>query len=181
MNPSADTETPLGLLMRMERVSREAGHQLPEKIDLQPAWRGLVFTVDRWQLLMPLESITDVVECGPITVVPRTKPWLRGVSNVRGTLYSVTDLAAFLGCASSPMEPEGKLLVMRDNELRAAFLVDEVYGLKVFDIEQRVDSVNTVDTAIRPYVREGYEENDQVLPVLDVHRLVSTEQFLAID
>ncbi len=181
MTESNTSETPLGLLMRMEQVSRHLGYKLPEKIDIQPTWRGLVFTVDRWRLLMPLEMITDVVDCGPITPVPRTKPWLRGISNVRGTLYSVTDLAGFLGCESGTVESEGKLLVLRDSELRAAFLVKEVYGLKTFDVEQRIDNVTTVDATIRPYVSEGYEEDDQVLPVLDVDRLINTEQFLGIE
>ena len=33
----------------------------------------------------------------PITPVPLTRPWFRGVANVRGNLYSVVDFAAFVG------------------------------------------------------------------------------------
>ncbi len=181
MTESKVAETPLDLLIRIERVSRQAGHQLPEKLETKPLWRGIAFTVDQWRLLVPLDAITDVVECGSVTAVPRTKNWLRGVANVRGSLYSVTDLGCFLGRPPMTSEADNKLLVINDKELRSAILVNEVYGLKSFDEEQNLADVASLDADIRPYVNRAFEENDQIWAVFDVQRLISAGAFLEVE
>jgi twitching motility protein PilI len=183
MNDSNVSETPLELLIRIEHVSRQAGHQLPEKIETKPLWRGIAFVVEQWRLLAPLEAISDVVECGPVTAVPRTKDWLRGVANVRGTLYSVTDLACFLGRPPMTSETEGTLLVLNDKALRSAILVNDVYGLKSFDEEQH-DAGNasaSLDADIKPYVSRAFKEDDQIWAVFDVHRLIGADAFLEVE
>ena len=64
-----------------------------------------------------LTSVTDVVECPRVTPVPRAKVWLRGIANVRGSLYSIVDLALFLGYEQQTSETEGRLLVLNVGEL----------------------------------------------------------------
>lgn len=181
MNESTVSETPLELLIRIEHVSRQAGHQPPEKIENQPLWRGIAFLVEQWRLLVPLEAISDVVECGPVTAVPRTKEWLRGVANVRGTLYSITDLACFLGRPAITSETDSKLLVLNDKELRSAILVNDVYGLKSFDEEQHFSDHQSLDENIRPYVSRAFKEGDHTWAVFDVQRLISADAFLDVE
>lgn len=181
MSEATVSETPLELLIRIEHVSRQAGHQLPERVETQPLWRGIAFLVEQWRLLVPLETISDVVECGPVTAVPRTKEWLRGVANVRGTLYSVTDLACFLGRRPMTSAADGKLLVLNDKELRCAILVNDVYGLKSFDDEQHVADDTSLDAKLRPYVSRSFTEDGQIWTVFDVHRLVNADAFLEVD
>ena len=181
MSEATVSETPLELLIRIEHVSRQAGHKLPEKLETQPLWRGIAFFADQWQLLAPLEAISDVVECGPVAAVPRTKEWLRGVANVRGTLYSITDLACFLGRPPMASETAGKLLVLNDKELRSAILVNDVYGLKSFDEDQHVADNASLDANMRPYVSRAFKEDDQIWAVFDVHRLISADAFLEVD
>jgi twitching motility protein PilI len=181
MSDPTVSETPLELLIRIEHVTRQAGHQLPEKNETKPLWRGIAFLVDQWRLLVPLEMITDVVECGRITAVPRTKDWLRGVANVRGTLYSITDLACFLGRAPMTSETDGTLLVLNDKDLRCAMLVADVFGLKSFDEEQHVADSASLDAIIRPYVSRTFKEDDQLWAVFDAHRLISADAFREVE
>ncbi len=180
MNDPTISETPLDLLIRIEHVSRQAGHRLPEKMETQPLWRGIAFLVQQWRLLVPLEVISDVVECGPITPVPRTQQWLRGVANVRGMLYSITDLAVFLGRPPTTLDTDSKLLVLNDKELQSAILVNDVYGLKSFDEEQHIANHASLDANIRPYVSRAFSDDDQIWAVFDVQRLISADAFLAV-
>ena len=181
MSETKIPETPLDLLVRIEYLSRQAGHKLPEKIEAQPLWRGIAFSVDQLRLVIPLQMITDVVECGPITPVPRTKGWLRGVANVRGILYSVTDLACFLGRPPLTTETQGNLLVLNEGELHSAILVSEVYGLKSFDEERDAGDASTLDASLRQYVSRVFNEETQIWGVLDVPHLVSDEAFREIE
>ena len=56
-------------------------------------WPG----TERWMVELP--DAGEVVSVPELTPVPRTRPWFRGIANVRGALFSVVDLAGFLGQA----------------------------------------------------------------------------------
>mgnify|MGYP003466077198 CR=1 FL=1 len=44
--------------------------------------------------LVDMVDISEVLPLPALTAVPFTRPWFRGVANVRGNLYSVVDMAA---------------------------------------------------------------------------------------
>ena len=56
---------------------------------------GLDCAGEQW--LIRLADAGEVIAVPPVAGVPMTKPWFLGVANLRGNLYSVVDLAGFLG------------------------------------------------------------------------------------
>lgn len=128
--------------------------------------------------------LVDLVEAGevlpvpPITAVPLTRAWFRGVANVRGNLYSVVDFAAFLGAGVSALG-EGARLVLLGERFRsaAALLVDRSLGLRnPAQLRQRAPA------QARPaWVRAEYEdEAGASWSELDVAELVRDTEFLAV-
>ena len=81
--------------------------------------------------LVEMLDISEVLSMPPLTPVPLTKPWLRGVANVRGNLYCVADMAAFMqqGTASGGIINR-LLLVAERYAFNAALLVEKVFGLR---------------------------------------------------
>lgn len=81
--------------------------------------------------LLNLPDAGEVIPVPTITPVPMTRSWLLGVANVRGRLYSVTDLAAFFGAAPTQLEPRTRLLLVGQRyDSHAAILVERVLGLR---------------------------------------------------
>jgi hypothetical protein len=56
---------------------------------------GLSCVGERW--LIRLADAAEVVAVPPFAAVPLTQRWFLGLANIRGNLYSVVDLAGFLG------------------------------------------------------------------------------------
>ncbi len=181
MNRQDASATPFELLSRLERDSRASGFQLPQPLEVRSQWRGITFAVDRWRLVAHLDMINDVVECGSITPVPRTKGWMRGVVNVRGTLYSITDLAALLGCPPMVVESEGMLLVLNKKELQSALLVSRVYGLKSFDLDRDVGEAAIFSDEIKPFIERAFVADGQTWGVLTINQLVESDVFREIE
>ena len=50
---------------------------------------------DNW--LIRLAEAGEILPPPPLSAVPLTRPWFRGLANVRGSLYGVVDFAAFNG------------------------------------------------------------------------------------
>jgi twitching motility protein PilI len=87
---------------------------------------------DQWLLELP--ETGEIVPVTQITPVPLTKSWFRGLANVRGTLFSVVDLAAFSGFDATPITPDARL-VMANARLgfSSALLVRRALGLRNLD------------------------------------------------
>jgi twitching motility protein PilI len=81
--------------------------------------------------LVDMVGISEVLPLPHLTSVPFTKPWFRGVANVRGNLYGVIDMAAYehLGTVSGDANNR-VMLVAERYAFNAALLVDRVLGLR---------------------------------------------------
>lgn len=81
--------------------------------------------------LVRLPDAGELVPLPELTPVPLTHPWFRGLANVRGMLYAVVDLAAFIG--ETPIARGGGarlMLVGQRYGSNSALLVDHVIGLR---------------------------------------------------
>ncbi|MDE2505454.1 MAG: chemotaxis protein CheW, partial [Burkholderiales bacterium] len=86
-------------------------------------------------LLLPLPSAGEIFPVGALLPVPHTRPWFLGVTNLRGGMHGVVDLAAFLGLrAPTPLDGvrEGAQLLAFNAAQGAhcAVLIDRLAGLR---------------------------------------------------
>jgi twitching motility protein PilI len=129
--------------------------------------------------LLDLGSTGEIVAIPEIAPVPWTKPWFRGLTNVRGRLLGVVDLMHLSGRA--PMTPEQSLqLVVLGEALKvnAAIIVTRAFGLRNL---KDLQPLGDVSDPARPWERERFRETDgTTLIELDLRRLVATEQFVSI-
>ncbi len=75
-------------------------------------------------LAMPVGHVVEVAKLGDPEPVPRSRPEILGVSNMRGQILPVVDLALLLGIQRTA--PPSRLLVAEAGDLSAGFAIDEV-------------------------------------------------------
>lgn len=82
-------------------------------------------------VLLRMTDVSEVLPVPTLQPVPLTKHWYLGVSNVRGNLYSVTDLAQFLAWQSAPRTQSSRIVLINSVKTsQAAILIDAVIGLR---------------------------------------------------
>ncbi|MFG6465492.1 chemotaxis protein CheW [Roseateles sp. BYS87W] len=86
-------------------------------------------------LLFSLKQASEIFAPVPIKPVPYAKPWLAGVANLRGGLFTVVDLAVYLGLrdpvVGRPLTSQNRLVSLgADLNLNCALLVDRLAGLR---------------------------------------------------
>lgn len=165
----------------MQQQAAAAGYTLPEMSVSEERWHGLAFGVGRVRLAAELTAFTDIVDCGAVTPVPRTRAWIRGLTNVRGSLYSVVDFSQFLGFPRINMDTEGKLLVVNDPELGCALLANMVFGLRHFNHDAEYRDAGVMDRSVQPFVRHAYLQDDELWGVLDVDKLKRSDSFRNVE
>lgn len=83
---------------------------------------------DKW--LVNLSDVSEVIPVPNIVQVPMTLHWYRGVSNIRGKLYSIADFAAYQG--QPPIGPgmERRVILVAEKLIEGSgFLVNRMLGL----------------------------------------------------
>ena len=100
---------------------------------VQSSRLGLSCAGERW--LIRLADAAEVVAVPPLAGVPLTQPWFLGLANIRGNLYSVVDLARFLG--REGVVPHGgggqsRLILFgsRAGDMNVGVVVQGVLGLR---------------------------------------------------
>lgn len=137
---------------------------------------GVMVGPDRW--LLSLQEAGEIVSVGTITKVPLTHAWFLGLTNIRGNLISVVDLAQFQGHAPSQIDKESRIVAFGPSlGFNSALLVSRVMGLR-----------NTAEMTLqeRPpagasWSSQRYVDRDaQVWNELDLATIIQDPQFLQV-
>lgn len=123
-----------------------------------------------WLVDMP--DISEVLPPPQLTQVPLTKHWYCGVANVRGSLYSIVDLGAYMDNEATQREAHNRVLLLGQRfAFNTGLLVSRVLGLR-----------NTQDWQQQEINGELrlQDPNGQVWRKLDITQMLSQPEFLQI-
>lgn len=174
MNQSVNS-TPFEILAHYERRSLAHASDTKAKLEAPGLWRGIGFRVGSRLLVSGIDEINELLAVPPLTPVPGTQAWLLGVANVRGNLVPVVDCARFLFGERTQHSERTRLLVVRQGSGSVALLVDEVFGQRTVDEEQRREAGREDDPRLTRFVDSLV--GDQQLGIFSMSRLVRAPDF----
>jgi len=91
----------------------------------------LGFQVGGENWFVALHQVSEVIPVPPMVPVPRTHSWFRGVSNVRGNLYSIVDFAAYQGRDPIASGMERRVILVSERLVAGAgLMVSRMLGLR---------------------------------------------------
>lgn len=131
---------------------------------------GIQVGTEYW--LVDMADINEVLPLPTLAPVPLTHPWFCGVANVRGNLYSIVDLSAYLGGPESSHEGQSRVLLAGQKfAFNAGLLVTRVLGLRNVTDWQQSEQEGEI---------RYQDESGQVWRKLDLGQLLKQPQFLQI-
>ena len=93
-------------------------------------------------VLVDLQEITETLPMVEIQPVPLVKPWFLGMSNVRGVLFAINDLAQLLENKLTNKSSNTRLLLIGESvSSNVAFLADRLIGLRNLASMKKRDEV----------------------------------------
>ncbi|MBV8156408.1 MAG: chemotaxis protein CheW [Dyella sp.] len=167
--------TPFEILARYEQLSLAHASGTPEKLEAPGLWRGIGFRAGSRLFVSGIDEISELLAPPALTPVPGTQAWLMGVANVRGNLVPVIDLARFLFGERTQHTERTRLLVVRQGGGSVALVVDEVFGQRTVDAEQRRNAQQEDDPRLARFVDERVGE--PLLAVFSMGKLVRAPDF----
>jgi purine-binding chemotaxis protein CheW len=154
------------------------GFVLPESTSAEEslaadAAERLAFRVGPVGLLCASDAGREVVPPPPVTRLPHLPAWMLGLTNVRGTVLPVVDLAAAFGVEHDKALPR-YLLVIGGSEDTLGVLVDGLPEIARFTAEERMRGVPPHPECLAGHVAGGYERGGVIWLDADVLWLFGT-------
>jgi twitching motility protein PilI len=170
--------------MANKQALRELQSRLAERLQIaRTQVRGkswLAVECSARGFLFPLREAGEIFSMAPVLRVPHSHRWFLGVSNLRGHLHGVVDLAGFLGLDTGEAARESSHLVAfnQNLDINCALLVDRLAGLRSEDDLSREPE----DASARPaFAGARYRDRDgRVWQELNLGELAGNEAFLKI-
>jgi purine-binding chemotaxis protein CheW len=125
-------------------------------------------------------KVHEIIGMLPITRVPRTPDFIRGVINLRGKVIPVVDLRLKFGMEAGQQTDETCIIVVQANGVQMGTLVDkvsEVLDIAAEDIEDAPSFGMEVNTE---YILGIGKTAGKIKILLDIDRVLSTQEVIAL-
>jgi len=93
---------------------------------------SVIFCLNNVRYAIDISVVEEVIPLPAITSIARLPSFIRGIINLRGITIPVIDLKERLGIGASPYELNNDIIIVRTNDKRAGFIVDDT--LSIMDI-----------------------------------------------
>ena len=170
-------DSPFDLLVKLEDSLRTA--RMDFAAGQQESWIGLGFRLGDTWLVAPREEVKEVIVPPALTRIPRARPWFLGVSNVRGNLLPVVDLAQLIGSDASAADSadRSRVLVLNSERVPVGFLVGEVAGYRQFAPADQRHRLLEDTGALQPYLLGAFERDGRNWRAFSLHKVAESEAF----
>ena len=166
-------------LVKLREFSTQLAQRLKEAPTLPNEPTRLAVRMGTENYLVEMGLAAEIVSLPEIARVPWTKPWYRGLANVRGRLVGVVDLQQMMGREPLSADLGLQLLVLGEGlGVAAGILITRAFGIRnLKDLESLEAPASQV-----VWERSRYRDLEgMTLTELDLRELATAPAFTAIN
>jgi len=165
-------------LRELASQSRQSAKGLPARQDSAPRWSGIGFSILGHKFVAPMSHVAELMEVPSSTMLPGVHSWVIGLSNVRGRLLPLFDLAHFFGGAINSPKKHQRVLVLETDNLYSGIVVDRAFGMQHFTSDSYGECKTELPETLDGFVDGSYSDVDgNAWPVFSVAKLAADARF----
>lgn len=145
----------------------------------------LTFSLKEEEYGIGILKVKEIIGMMPVTAVPRTPPFIKGVVNLRGKVIPVIDLRSKFDMASIPYDERTCIIVVEIDGDKATVLigivvdsVSEVLNIKADEIEPAPTFGTRLDTQ---YILGMAKTDGGVKILLNIDRVLSSDEIATVE
>ena len=124
------------------------------------------------QYALDILEIKEIVRLQPITPVPRSPAWLKGIVTLRGVIVPIFDLRSRLGLAEIEHGPDTRIVVVYRGEEFAGLIVDRITQVMRLPVEAIEPPPQTIGLVEAEFLRGVARFRDRLVILLNLARVV---------
>ena len=149
------------------------------------AGKYLTFTLDNEEYGIALLKVKEIIGMMPITSVPQTPEYVKGVINLRGKVIPVSDLRLRFAMTAAEYTERTCIIVVetqgQDTTIQVGIVVDavsEVMNIKAEEVEDAPSFGTKVET---DYILGMANMEGRVRILLDIDRVLTSEAMARVE
>jgi twitching motility protein PilI len=168
-------------LVKLREFSTQLAQRLKEAPNKPTEPTRLAVRIGTENYLIEMALAGEIVSLPEVSPVPWTRPWYRGLANVRGRLIGVVDLMQLTGRDPLPADQSQQVLVFGESlSVNAGIVVTRAFGIRNLKDLTPLDGV--APAVVRPdWEQARYRDNDGLtMTELDLRELAKSPSFASI-
>ncbi|RMF93060.1 MAG: chemotaxis protein CheW [Candidatus Schekmanbacteria bacterium] len=141
----------------------------------------LTFFLGKEEYGLPILTVQEIIALLPITPVPRTPNYFKGLTNLRGKIIPVMDLRLKFGMEELEPTDETCIIVVRTSKQLMGLIVDRVSEVKNISDESIDEPPEFGDNSITDYLSAIGKSNESVVLIVDIEKVVNTNELSEIN
>ena len=146
----------------------------------QEIGRHICFDLGDKRLALPLSLVVEVGELESVRPLPFLPEWVQGVTNIRGEIVSVTDIALYFNISKRSNRKKNRaVIVVYNGEVKTAVIVDRITATRMlYRKEETEEERRTEQTVLSGFLSGSavYHsgEKEEVVQLFDGEQLLSS-------
>ncbi|OJV64669.1 MAG: hypothetical protein BGO41_13795 [Clostridiales bacterium 38-18] len=122
-----------------------------------------------------IQNVENIEKVLPITRVPYTHNYIKGVVNLRGIIVPVVDLRARFGLDPKPVSEETRIIIVNLDENKIGMLVDS--SSEVLQItDEDIDAAPNVKKEVNnEFIKNIGKKSGRIIMLIDLYKVLNIE------
>jgi purine-binding chemotaxis protein CheW len=132
----------------------------------------VIFKLNDEHYGLNIHNVENIEKVSAITRVPHTRPYIRGIINLRGNVIPIIDLRKRFKLAELETTDDTRIIIINHDELNVGMVVDsssETLQLK----DEEIDMAPSVKASIEDdFIKEIGKHNNRIIMLLDINKVL---------
>ncbi|GFR37708.1 chemotaxis protein CheW [Insulibacter thermoxylanivorax] len=142
----------------------------------------VVFSLGPEEYGVEVDKVRTIERMQPITRVPKTPDFVKGVINLRGVVVPIIDLRERFGLEAAPYTDNTRIIVVNQQSIEVGLIVDSAND--VVDVnEDHIEEPPEIVGGIRAKYLRGIAklENDRLLVLLNLQEVLNKDEIIQLE
>lgn len=136
----------------------------------------IVFQLEDEEYAIPVHSVGSIERVLPITRVPSTAPYVKGVINLRGVVTPVIDLKQKLKNEETKFDDETRIIIVNVKEVTVGLIVDSANDVIDIKRDQIEPSPETIGKEVKEFIEGVVKMDKRLFILLDLVKVLFEEE-----
>lgn len=141
----------------------------------------IVFALANEEYGVEVEKVKTIERMMPMTRVPKTYDFVKGVINLRGVVVPVIDLRGRFGLPEAEFTDNSRIVIIQVDDLEVGMIVDAANDVIDVDADQIQDPPEIVGGVRAKYLRGVAKIGDRLLVLLNLKEVLNKSEIVKLE
>lgn len=147
---------------------------LTEEMSNDEQWKYLIFSVNDVDYGLEIGYVTEIIGIQPITSVPNTPSFIRGIINIRGTIVPVVDMRIRFNLEPAEYDERTCIISLCKDNIHLGLIVDAVVDVIQLSEETILTPPGDGSDPKNKFLKAVGKYSNTVKQLIDINKVYET-------